>query len=49
MPTARMNSDADVIPHRVAGYGLDDKGGIKNHDWVAPARRLSAARACFFR
>ena len=35
MTTARIISEADVIPHRAAGYRLV-KGEVKNQEWVSP-------------
>ncbi len=35
MKTARIISEADIIPHRAAGYRMD-KGTLKNQEWVSP-------------
>ena len=35
MDTARVISEADIVPNRAAGYRLVD-GTLKNQDWVAP-------------
>ncbi len=35
MKTARIISEADIIPHRAAGYRLV-KGELKNQEWVSP-------------
>jgi CubicO group peptidase (beta-lactamase class C family) len=34
MKTARIVSEADIVPHRAAGYRLEG-GQLKNHDWVS--------------
>jgi len=36
MRTTRVISEADIIPHRAAGYHLV-KAEIKNQDWIAPS------------
>lgn len=36
MKTARIISDADIVPHRAAGYTLVD-GQLKNQDWTSPS------------
>jgi CubicO group peptidase (beta-lactamase class C family) len=36
MKTARIISEADIVPNRAAGYRLTFKGELKNQDWVAP-------------
>ena len=36
MTTARIISEADIIPNRAAGYRLV-KGELKNQEWVAPS------------
>jgi CubicO group peptidase (beta-lactamase class C family) len=41
MPTARIISEADIVPHRAAGYRLVD-GELKNQEWVAPALNTTA-------
>jgi CubicO group peptidase (beta-lactamase class C family) len=41
MRTARVISEADIIPHRAAGYQLV-KGEIKNQVWVAPQLNTTA-------
>jgi CubicO group peptidase (beta-lactamase class C family) len=35
MQSARVISEADIVPHRAAGYQLV-KGALKNQDWVSP-------------
>lgn len=35
MTTARVINEADIIPHRAAGYRLV-KGELKNQEWVSP-------------
>lgn len=41
MKTARNISEADIVPHRAAGYRLAD-GELKNQDWVSPALNTTA-------
>jgi CubicO group peptidase (beta-lactamase class C family) len=41
MKTARVISEADIVPHRAAGYQLVD-GELKNQDWVAPTINTTA-------
>lgn len=41
MKTARVISEADIVPHRAAGYRLVD-GELKNQEWVAPALNTTA-------
>jgi N-acyl-D-aspartate/D-glutamate deacylase/CubicO group peptidase (beta-lactamase class C family) len=41
MTTARVISEADIVPHRAAGYRLAD-GTLQNQQWVSPALNLTA-------
>lgn len=41
MGTARVISEADIVPNRAAGYVLA-KGELKNQDWVAPKLNTTA-------
>jgi CubicO group peptidase (beta-lactamase class C family) len=41
MATARVISEADLVPNRAAGYRLVD-GDIKNQDWVSPTLNTTA-------
>jgi CubicO group peptidase (beta-lactamase class C family) len=41
MTTARIISEADIVPHRAAGYRLVD-GELKNQEWVAPLLNTTA-------
>jgi CubicO group peptidase (beta-lactamase class C family) len=36
MKTARIISEADIVPHRAAGYRLVN-GDLKNQEWVSPS------------
>ena len=36
MTTARVISEADIVPHRAAGYRLVT-GELQNQEWVSPA------------
>jgi len=46
MSTARVISEADIVPHRAAGYQLLD-GQLKNQDWVAPSLNTTADGALY--
>ena len=41
MDTARIISEADIIPNRASGYRLAD-GKLKNQDWVSPTMNTTA-------
>jgi CubicO group peptidase (beta-lactamase class C family) len=41
MTTARIISEADIVPNRAAGYRLVE-GKIKNQNWVAPSMNTTA-------
>ena len=41
MTTARIISEADIVPNRAAGYQLV-KGELKNQDWVSPTMNTTA-------
>ena len=41
MTTARIISEADIVPNRAAGYELID-GGLKNQEWVSPSLNTTA-------
>lgn len=41
MTTARIITEADIVPNRAAGYRLD-KGQLKNQNWVAPMTNTTA-------
>jgi CubicO group peptidase (beta-lactamase class C family) len=45
METARIVSDADIVPNRVAGYRMS-KGRILNQEWVSPTF-TQTADGCF--
>jgi len=46
MTTARIISEADVVPNRAAGYRLV-KGELKNQDWVSPTLNTTADGALY--
>jgi CubicO group peptidase (beta-lactamase class C family) len=46
MTTARIIDEADIIPHRAAGYRLVD-GALKNQEWVAPMLNRTADGALY--
>ncbi len=41
MPSARIISEADIVPNRAAGYRLVD-GAIANQEWVSPSLNTTA-------
>ena len=47
MKTTRVISEADIVPHRAAGYRLV-KGELKNQDWVSPSLNTTADGALYF-
>jgi len=47
MQTARIISEADIIPNRAAGYRLV-KGELKNQEWVAPMINTTADGSLYF-
>ncbi len=48
MTSTRVISEADLVPHRAAGYLLDDEGGIRNQEWVAPTLNTLADGSLYF-
>jgi CubicO group peptidase (beta-lactamase class C family) len=46
MTVTRIISEADIIPHRAAGYRLVD-GKIKNQEWVSPTLNTTADGALY--
>ena len=46
MTTARVISEADIVPHRAAGYRLDN-GDLKNQHWVSPTFNTTADGALY--
>ncbi|MGQ0702924.1 MAG: serine hydrolase domain-containing protein [Gemmatimonadales bacterium] len=47
MTTARVISEADIVPHRAAGYRLR-AGQVKNQEWVAPKLNTTADGSLYF-
>jgi CubicO group peptidase (beta-lactamase class C family) len=47
MTSARIISEADIVPHRAAGYTLL-KGELKNQEWVSPSLNTTADGALYF-
>jgi CubicO group peptidase (beta-lactamase class C family) len=47
MTTTRIISEADIVPHRAAGYTLV-KGELKNQEWVSPSLNTTADGALYF-
>ena len=46
MTTARIISEADIVPNRAAGYRLV-KGELKNQEWVSPSPNTTADGALY--
>ncbi len=46
MTTARVISEADIVPNRASGYVLRD-GEVKNQSWVAPSLNTTADGALY--
>jgi N-acyl-D-amino-acid deacylase len=47
MTTTRVITEADIVPHRAAGYQLV-RGQIKNQDWVSPMVNTTADGSLYF-
>lgn len=47
MKTARVISEADIVPNRAAGYRLEN-GELKNQEWVSPSTNTTADGALYF-
>ncbi len=47
MRTARVISEADIVPNRAAGYELV-KGEVRNQSWVSPSLNTTADGALYF-
>jgi len=47
MTTTRVISEADIVPHRAAGYRLVT-GELKNQNWVAPSLNTTGDGALYF-
>ena len=47
MTTARIISEADIVPNRAAGYRLV-KGELKNQEWVSPSLNTTADGSLYF-
>jgi CubicO group peptidase (beta-lactamase class C family) len=48
MVSTRIISEEDILRHRAAGYSLDDKGQLKNQEWVSPSYNSTADGALYF-
>ena len=46
MASARVMSEADIVPHRAAGYRLE-RGVLKNQEWVSPTLNTTADGALY--
>jgi CubicO group peptidase (beta-lactamase class C family) len=47
MTTARVISEADIVPNRAAGYRLVN-GALKNQEWVSPSTNTTADGSLYF-
>jgi CubicO group peptidase (beta-lactamase class C family) len=48
MNATRLISERDIIPNRAAGYEIDEKGELKNQEWVSPTFDSTADGALYF-
>jgi CubicO group peptidase (beta-lactamase class C family) len=48
MTSTRLISELDIIPNRSAGYEIDEKGDLKNQEWVSPTFDSTADGALYF-
>jgi CubicO group peptidase (beta-lactamase class C family) len=48
MTSTRLISERDIIPNRSAGYEIDEKGDLKNQEWVSPTFDSTADGALYF-
>ena len=48
MTTTRIINEADIIPNRAAGYVKNDKGELKNQEWVSPIINTTADGSLYF-
>ncbi|HET7291801.1 MAG TPA: serine hydrolase [Vicinamibacteria bacterium] len=48
MATTRVISEKDIVKNRAAGYVLDEKGDLKNQEWVAPSLNTLADGSLYF-
>lgn len=47
MTTARIITEADIVPHRAAGYRLEG-AALKNQQWVSPVTNTTADGSLYF-
>jgi CubicO group peptidase (beta-lactamase class C family) len=47
MSTSRVITEADIVPHRAAGYRLEG-GVLKNQEWVSPVTNTTADGSLYF-
>jgi CubicO group peptidase (beta-lactamase class C family) len=48
MTSTRLISDRDIIKNRSSGYEIDDKGELKNQEWVSPTFNSTADGTLYF-
>jgi CubicO group peptidase (beta-lactamase class C family) len=48
MKTARMIDEAELVPHRAAGYEVNDKGEVVNQQWISPTFYRCADGSLYF-
>jgi CubicO group peptidase (beta-lactamase class C family) len=48
MTTTRVISESAIVKNRAAGYELDDKGELKNQEWVAPSLNRCADGSLYY-
>jgi CubicO group peptidase (beta-lactamase class C family) len=47
MTTTRVITEKDIVMNRAAGYQLDERGELKNQDWVSPSLNRCADGALY--
>ena len=48
MTTTRVISESDIVSNRASGYELDDKGELKNQQWVSPSLNRCADGSLYY-
>lgn len=48
MTSTRLISERDIVPNRAAGYEIDDRGQLKNQEWVSPTFNSTADGTLYF-
>jgi CubicO group peptidase (beta-lactamase class C family) len=48
MTTTRVISESDIVSNRAAGYELNDRGELKNQQWVSPSLNRCADGSLYY-